>query len=577
MATEQSTPTEEPKLSEVEGIKTASRWLRGTLAEEMASGADHFSEQSKQLLKFHGSYQQEDRDARKSRDKAGVGKHYMFMIRLKLPGGIMSAGQYLAMDEIADKHANGTLRLTTRQSIQFHGILMGNLKQSIQDINACLISTLGACGDINRNVMACPAPLSDQPHQEAQRLAQAIAVHLTPKSNAYHDIWLNGVRQSPDSEQEEGVEPIYGKVYLPRKFKACVSLPNDNCVDLYANDLGFLAAIENGKTVGYNVIIGGGFGRTSGKPETFPHLGQALCFVTPEEVVPAAEAVIKFYRDHGNRANRKRARLKYVVHDLGIAKVREIFQAKYWDKPLVVPRDLPITGTDLHHGWQPQGNGKWFLGLSIENGRIKDDGAYRLRSGIREIVKRFNAGARVSAQQDLLLCDIDTANRPAVESLLNEYGIPMPENLSLMQKWSMACPAIPTCGLAITESERALPGLIDQMEGIVNELGLADTAISIRMTGCPNGCARPYNSDIGLVGRSGEKYTMYVGGTTRGDQLNFLLQDLVHRDNVLVYAKTLFTAYKAERTPGELFGDWCQRRGLESLCQLLSLPMPKPV
>lgn len=577
MATEQATTTETPVLSEVEGIKTASRWLRGSLATEMASGADHFSDEAKQLLKFHGSYQQEDRDARKNRAKAGVGKHYMFMIRLRLPGGVMTADQYLAMDEICEKHANGTLRLTTRQSIQFHGIVMGHLKSSIQDINAALLSSLGACGDVNRNVMACPAPINDQPHQEAQKLAYDIAMHLAPKSKAYHDIWLNGVKQSPDAEMEDGVEPIYGKVYLPRKFKACVSMPNDNCVDIYANDLGFLAAIENGKTVGYNVTIGGGFGRSNGKPETFAHLGQALCFVKPEEVVEAAEAVIKFYRDHGDRTNRKRARLKYVVHDMGMDKVREIFQAKYWSKPLVMPRDLPITAVDLHHGWHSQGNGKWFLGLSIENGRIKDEGSYRLRSGIREIVKRFKTGARVTGQQDLLLCDISTADRPAVESLLNEYGIPKPESLSLLQRWSMACPAIPTCGLAITESERALPGLIDQLEGVVNDVGLADEAISIRMTGCPNGCARPYNSDIGLVGRAGEKYTMYVGGTTRGDQLNFLLQDQVHRDKVVDFAKVLFTSYKAERKPGQLFGDWCQARGVESLCGLLGLPLPKPV
>ncbi len=578
MATEQATPADAPELSKVEGIKTTSRWLRGTLAEEMASGADHFGDDSMQLLKFHGSYQQEDRDARKNRPKTGVaGKHYMFMLRLRLPGGVMTADQYLAMDAVAEKHANGTIRLTTRQSIQFHGVVMAHLKPSIQDINAALLSTRSACGDVNRNVMACPAPLADQPHKEAQKLALDIAMHLAPKSNAYHDIWINGEKQeSPDALQDD-VEPIYGKVYLPRKFKVAISLPHDNCVDIYANDLGFLAAVENGKTVGYTVTVGGGFGRTSGKPDTFPHLAQSLCFVTPDEVVAMSEAVIKFFRDHGNRANRKRARLKYVIHDLGIQKVREIFQAKYWDKPLVPARELPITGVDLHHGWQAQGDGKWFLGLSIENGRIKDDGAYRLRSGLREIVKRVQCGARITGQQDLLLCDIATADRPAVDSLLNEYGIPKPDSLSLMQKWSMACPAIPTCGLAITESERSLPALVDQMEGIVNELGLADTAISIRMTGCPNGCARPYNSDIGLVGRSGEKYTMYVGGTTRGDQLNFLLQDLVHRDKVLEYSKTLFGLYKAERKVNEPFGDWCQRRGVESLCVALGLPLPKAV
>jgi len=581
MATEQATaetPAETPKLSAVEGIKTTSRWLRGTLAEEMASGADHFNDESMQLLKFHGSYQQEDRDARKNRPKTGVaGKHYMFMLRLRLPGGVMTADQYLAMDDVAGKHANGTIRLTTRQSIQFHGVVMAHLKPSIQDINAAMLSTRSACGDVNRNVMACPAPLADQPHKEAQQLAYDIAMHLAPKSNAYYDVWLNGEKQeSPDALQDD-VEPIYGKVYLPRKFKVAISLPHDNCVDIQANDLGFLAAVEDGKTVGYNVMVGGGFGRSNGKPETFAHLSQPLGFVKPDEVVAASEAVIKFYRDHGDRTNRKRARLKYVVHDLGIQKVREIFQAKYWDKPLVPPREMPITGVDLHLGWQAQGDGKWFLGVSVENGRIKDDGASRLRSGLREIVKRFKCGARITGQQDLLLTDIATADRPAIDSLLNEYGIPKPENLSMMRMWSMACPAIPTCGLAITESERALPSLVNQLAAVADELGLSSEAISVRMTGCPNGCARPYNSDIGLVGRAGEKYTMYVGGTTRGDQLNFLLQDQVHRDKVVEYSKTLFGLYKTERNPGEVFGDWCQRKGVESLCGALGLPLPKPV
>jgi sulfite reductase (ferredoxin) len=576
MATDEAADGE-VKRSGFEAVKEASRWLRGTLSEELASDADHLSDNAKNLLKFHGSYQQEDRDARKNRAKAGVGKHYMFMVRLKLPGGKMTGKQYLALDDISGARANGTLRLTTRQSVQFHGIVKGDLRPAIREMNDALISTLGACGDVNRNVMACPAPLNDEPRKAAQQLADAIAAHLAPRSNAYHDVWLNGERVSPDAGQGDGVEPLYGKVYLPRKFKTAVALPHDNCIDIYANDLGFLAAVENGRTVGYNVTVGGGFGRTSGNKNTFPHLSQSLCFVEPDEVVAAAEGVLKFFRDHGNRADRKRARLKYVIHDWGIDKVRAVFARDYWGKPLQMPRELPITGVDLHHGWHPQGDGKYFLGLSIENGRIKDEGGLRLRSGLRKIVERFNPTVRITGQQDILLGDIDVANRPAIDSLLNEFGIPRPENLSQVRKWSMACPAIPTCGLAITESERTLPGVIDELERTLGELGLSDERLSVRMTGCPNGCARPYNSDIGLVGRSGTKYTLFVGGRNQGDRLNFVLQDLVERDQVVPTVKKLLAVYKSERAAAESFGDWCTRRGVEALCGLLGVPLPKPI
>jgi sulfite reductase (ferredoxin) len=577
METEHPAGTDEVKRSAVEGLKEESRWLRGTLADELATDTDHFSDDAKQLLKFHGSYQQEDRDARKNRSKAGVGKHYMMMIRLKLPGGKMTPKQYLAMDDIAGEHANGTLRFTTRQSIQFHGVLKSNIRQTIQDINAVLVSTLGACGDVNRNVMACPAPVKDQPHLEAQRLADAIAAHLAPRSNAYHDVWLNGEKLSPDAAQDDGVEPLYGKVYLPRKFKTAISFTHDNCVDLYANDLGFLANIENGKTVGYNVTVGGGFGRTSGNVNTFPHIAQSLCYVEPDEVVAAAEAVLKFFRDTGNRADRKRARLKYVIHDWGMAKVREVFARDYWKKPLVLPKDLPITGVDLHHGWHPQGDGKLFLGLSVENGRVKDEDGIRFRSGLRKIVDTFQTTVFITGQQDVLLGDIDPKNRDQINALMAEYGIPQPETLSMVQRWSMACPAIPTCGLAITESERILPVIVDDFEKMLTELGLEQERVSIRMTGCPNGCARPYNPDIGLVGRSGEKYTLFVGGSCHGDRLNFVLQDLVPRPQVTVMMRKLLELYKADRNGATSFGDWCHHQGVEKLCGILGLALPKPI
>jgi sulfite reductase (ferredoxin) len=561
--------TEPTKPSPVEGIKTSSNFLRGTLAEELASDADHFNEESKQLLKFHGSYQQEDRDARKNRDKP-KGKAYMFMIRLKLPGGKLTANQYLAMDDICEKYANGTLRLTTRQSIQFHGILKTGLKQSIAAMNDAFVSTLGACGDVNRNVISCPAPTGDATRVQMQELSDAIAAHLAPRAGtgAYHEIWLNGEKQTLFPEADVA-EPIYGNIYLPRKFKTAFSLPDDNCTDLLAQCLGFLAIRKDGKPIGYNLYVGGGQGNTNSKPDTYPLLAQPVCFLDPDEVVPAAEAVARLYKDHGNRSDRKRARFKYVVHDYGIERIRELFSKEYFKKPLRPLVDAPIVGVDLHLGWHKQADGKNFLGISVENGRIKDEGSMRLRSGLRAIVSKFSPIVRISAQQDILLGDIATADKPAIESMLNEYGIPRAENLSMLRKWSMACPAIPTCGLAISESERALPGLVQQLEPIIAELGLTGEPLSVRMTGCPNGCARPFQSEIGIVGRSGPKYTLYLGGDSYGRKLNFELEDSVPIDQIPTKLKAVFTVFKQERHGNELFGDFCRRVGLERLQTLV--------
>lgn len=563
----------EQKLSPVEGMKAESNYLRGTLAEELADDSvDHISDGAKNIIKFHGSYQQEDRDARKNRSKAGVGKAYMFMIRLKLPGGKLTAKQYLAMDDLAGQYANGTLRITTRQSFQFHGVLKGNMKAIMGGINETLVTTLGGCGDVNRNVLACPAPLTDEPRKQMQALADAVAAHLAPKAGAkaYHEIWLNGEKvENAGSTPAEVAEPIYGKVYLPRKFKIAFALPEDNCTDILANCVGYLAVVEKGKLIGFDLYAGGGQGQTNSMPTTYPLLAQPLGFIEPGEVVAAAEAVCKLFRDHGNRADRKRARLKYVMHDWGVDKFRDVFFRDYFPHARREPKGVKITGVDLHLGWQPQGEGKWFLGLSVENGRIKDDGAMRLRSGVREIVKRFHSDVRLTAQQDLLLCNIATADRPAIDSLLSEFGIPRPDALSQVQKWSMACPAVPTCPLALTESERSLPGVIDQLEVAVKELGLADEVISVRMTGCSNGCARPYQSEIGLVGRGGTKYTLYIGGDTFGRRMNFELQDSVPIDQIVPRLKTLLGHFKSERESGEAFGAYCTRMGSEKLLAMI--------
>jgi sulfite reductase (ferredoxin) len=560
------------KQSAVEGIKEASRQLRGTIAEELTQGIDHFNDQNKQLLKFHGSYQQEDRDARKSRRKEGVGKYYMFMVRCKIPGGRLTADQYLTVDRLAGDFANGTIRFTTRQGIQLHGVLMNNLKQTIADINNSLLTTLGACGDVERNVMACPAPCHDDGvHAEMQETAALIAAHLAPRSRGYHEIWLNGEPVGP-AVPEQDIEPIYGKVYLPRKFKTGIGLPEDNCIDIYAQDLGLLAIVENGRVAGYNVLVGGGMGMTHGNADTFPHLARPICYVPAKAVLNAAEAVIKLFRDHGNRADRKRARIKYLVHDWGVEKFRTVL-SDYMGGALTEPKPVKVTGFETHLGRHTQGDGKWYYGISVENGRVKDDGNFRLRTALRTLIERLRPNLRITPVQDLLLCDLDESALGEIERTLAEHGVRRPGQISAVRTLSMACPAIPTCGLAISESERSLPGVIDQLEVELNRLGLQDEKISVRMTGCPNGCARPYQSDIGLVGRSGDKYLLYVGGSILGDRLNFPLRDLVPLSAIVPTLMPVLEKYQQQRQAGEGFGDFCRRLGEEELQKLLP-PLP---
>jgi sulfite reductase (ferredoxin) len=553
------------KLSPVEAIKEGSRQLRGTVAQELGGDAPALSDAAKNLLKFHGSYQQEDRDARKRRSKDGVGKHYMFMVRCKIPGGKVTADQYLALDDLANRHANGTLRFTTRQGVQYHGVLKGDLRATIKGINDSLLTTLGACGDVERNVMACPAPFNDPVRHELQRWADTIAREFAPKTTAYHDIWLNGECVGPGEEVEE---PLYGKTYLPRKFKTGFAMTYDNCVDVFAQDLGFLAGVEDGRIVGYDVLAGGGMGMSHGNANTFPHLARAICWIEPDQVLRAAEGVIKLFRDHGNRGDRKRARLKYLVHDWGVERFRGVLGG-YVPFELKQPRGLKVTAVDLHLGWHPQGDGRWFYGLSVENGRVKDDGEFRLRSALRDIVERFRPRLRITPQQDVLLCDLAGGVKDELEAALDRHGVPRPERVSPTRRLGMACPAIPTCGLAISESERTLPAIIDGIEAELGRLGLANEAISVRMTGCPNGCARPYQSDVGIVGRSGNKYVLYVGGSPLGDRLNVELKDLVPGEEIVPTLRLVLEAFRDGRGPGEGLGDYAQRVGIGWLRRLV--------
>ena len=563
------------KRSAVEGVKENSRHLRGTISLEVLQDTDHFNDQNKQLLKFHGTYQQDDRDARKHRTKEEPGKRYMFMVRCKIPGGKVTAAQYLAIDGLAGEYANGTLRITSRQGIQLHGVLKRNLKETIAGINNCLLTTLGACGDVERNVMATPAPIDSPLHRQLQETAARIAAHFAPRTGAYHEIWLDGEEVSGAKEravpstngEAPETEPIYGKVYLPRKFKTGLAFPEDNSIDIYAQDLGLLAIVENQAILGYNVLVGGGMGMTHGNANTFPFLARPICYVSSDRVVEAAEAVIKLFRDHGNRGDRRRARIKYLVNDWGVDKFRHVL-ADYLSFPLVLPKPIEVSDFPLHLGWLAQGDGKYYYGISVENGRIKDDGAFRFRSCLRQLVERYKPEIRLTPMQDILLCNLPANAQADIERALLEFGVTPPDRLSVVQRHSMACPAIPTCGLAITESERVLPGIIDQLEIELERLGLAQEKISVRMTGCPNGCARPYQSDIGLVGRSGDKFMVFVGGNVLGNRLNFELCDLVPAKQIVPLLVPLLEKYKEERKPGEGFGDYCQRMGMERMQRL---------
>lgn len=577
-------PAASAKLSPVEAVKENSRQLRGTIALELAGDVDHFNEQNKQLIKFHGSYQQDDRDARKNRNKDAVGKYYIFMVRCKIPGGKVTAKQYLELDRIASQYSNDTLRITSRQGIQFHGVVKGHLKDTIAGINHSMLTTLGACGDVTRNVMAPPAPIASPVYDQLQGLADEVARYFAPRSGAYHEIWLNGKEVEPAVGYHAGVngngngvthatpsaeEPIYGKVYLPRKFKIGFALPDDNLTDIYAQDLGFLADVQDGRIVGFDVLVGGGMGMSHGNANTFPFMARHVCYIRPDQVVAATEANVKLFRDHGNRADRKRARIKYVVHDWGIDKYREVL-ATYLPFPLVLPKDIDVKQFPLWLGWHEQGDGKFFYGINVENGRIRDEGDLRQRTAIRTLVERLKPTVRLTPMQDILLCDLPESAKAEIEKVLTEHGVPLPGTVSRVQQLSMACPAIPTCGLAISEAERALPNIVDELEAELTKLGLDREDISVRMTGCPNGCVRPYQSDIGIVGRSGDKYTLFVGGNVLGTRLNFLFKDLVPQDQIVPTLRPVLAAYRERRRGKEGFGDFCQRLGQEALTALVT-------
>lgn len=551
----------EKNLHQNEGIKERSNLLRGTILEGLenhTTGA--LADEDTQLTKFHGIYQQDDRDVRSERRKKKLEKAYSFMIRVRVPGGVCTPDQWLKMDELANTFANGTLKLTTRQAFQFHGVIKSVLKRTMQGINAALLDTIAACGDVNRNVMCNPNPNESEHHAEVLDLARRISDHLTPKTGAYYEIWLDEEKVAEKSAGAEE-EPIYGRTYLPRKFKTVIAVPPSNDVDIYAHDLGYVAIVEKGKVVGYNVTVGGGLGMTHGKEKTFPRLAEVMGFCRPEQAVEVAEQVVTVQRDYGDRSDRAHARLKYTIEDRGLDWFRGEVEKRLGYK-LEKPRPFEFTHNGDNYGWKEGADGKWHLTLYIQNGRVKDTEEYPMMTGLREVAKIHKGDFRLTANQNLMIAGIAPEDRPKIEKILKKHKI-LEHGLgqSGLRLNSMACVALPTCGLALAESERFLPDVVTQLEETVEAAGLRDDAITIRMTGCPNGCARPYLGEIGLVGRGPGVYNVYLGAGFHGERLNKLYRRDVKADRIEPLLKPILRHYAKERKPGERFGDFTIRAG----------------
>jgi sulfite reductase (NADPH) hemoprotein beta-component len=547
--------SEQKNLSPVEGIKKRSNYLRGTLVESLAdplTGA--LAEDDTQLSKFHGFYQQDDRDIRAERTRRKLEPAYSFMIRVRMPGGIVTPEQWLALDTLATTHANSTLRLTTRQAFQFHGVVKKNLKSTIRGINDALLSTIAACGDVNRNVMCTPLAEISEVHEAAYRAANDIADHLRPRTRAYHEIWLDGekVEGTPDAE------PIYGDTYLPRKFKISVAIPPSNDVDIFAHDLGYIAIEKGGKLAGFNVLVGGGMGMTHGEPETYPRVADVIGFCTPEQAVAVAEHVVGVQRDYGDRTERKHARLKYTIDDRGIDWFRQaLFERLGYE--LAPPEPYRFTTRGDQFGWEKDRHGRWHLTLFIPEGRVRDRGKSRLLSGLRELARIHRGDFRLTANQNLIVSGIEESERAAVERVLEEHGVDVLQSLTPLRQQALACVAFPTCGLAMAEAERYLPDLTDKVEELLGRHGLSEEPLHLRITGCPNGCARPYLAEIALVGKAPGRYALFLGGDALGFRLNRLVEENADEAQILEKLDALFGEFVAVRAPGESFGDFTAR------------------
>lgn len=577
------TPPVTRKPSKVEGIKERSNFLREPVASELLLDTNYFTEDAIQILKFHGSYQQDNRDNRVK----GQEKDYQMMLRTRSPGGFIPPELYLTLDQLSDEYGNHTIRATTRQGFQLHGILKKNLKASIAAIVKSMGSTLGACGDLNRNVMSPPAPYRNRPeYQYAFEYANAVADLLAPQTGAYYEIWLDGEKVISAEENPEVVaarqrngngtlihdseEPIYGTYYLPRKFKCCVTVPGDNSVDLFSQDVTLVVLTnEAGELEGFDVYAGGGLGRTHNKEETFPRLADPICYVDKADVYDLLKAIVATQRDYGDRADRRHSRMKYLLEDWGVEKFRSQV-AEYFGKPLQPFKPLPEWKYLDFLGWHEQGDGKLFLGISVQNGRVKDEGDFQLKTALREIVQQFNLPILLTPSQDIILYEIAPTQKQKIQEILTRCGIKPVEEIDTLERYSMACPALPTCALATTESERIIPSILERIRALLNKVDLPEESFIIRMTGCPNGCARPYLAELGFVGNGPNLYQLWLGASPNQTRLSRTYMEKLHVDDLETTLEPIFVYFKQSRQPAESFGDFCDRVGFDTIREFVA-------
>ena len=550
-----SSPSAAKPLTKNEQLKIAIPTLAGNIAATLSNPElDAFSADDEQFLKFHGIYQQDDRDRRKQ------GKVHIMMIRGRIPGGVLSAAQWITFDDLSTRYGNDTLRITTRQSVQFHGVAKSGLGALMKGLNQALVDTLAACGDVNRNVMASPTPATTQAREQLYEDSKRVSEALLPKTPAYHAIWLDGIQLNLESaENKDFVDPLYGRQYLPRKFKAAFVLPPVNDMDVLTNCLGFIAVVENGNIVGYNLAVGGGMGRSHGNAATYPRLANVIGYFPRTHLIEVAKAVLLVHRDFGDRTDRKHARLKYVVQELGVDTVRAEIE-KRAGITFGPVRSYSLTTTRDTYGWAQSVDGTHHICLHVSMGRVKDSEGHRLKTALRHIAERFpNVEFRLSANQNLILARIAAAEQAQINAVLREHGIPTENQAGVLHLGAIACPALPTCGLSLAESERYLPNLLTQIEGLCNEVGVPGKEIVIRMTGCPNGCARPYMAEIGFVGKAPGRYQLWLGGNPTGTRIAKAWKEMVKDSEILDTLRPVLSRYAAERKADESFGDWIDR------------------
>ena len=547
-------------LTPVEGIKKRSSNLRGTIQEgldDVITGS--LSEEDTQLTKFHGFYQQDNRDIRDERRQQKLEPLYSFMLRARVPGGVISAKQWEAIDKIARELTGGGLRLTTRQTFQYHGILKQNVKPLIQGINEAFIDSIAACGDVNRNVLCNSNPLESDLHNQVYKDATAISTHLLPSTQAYHEIWLD---QKKVADVKEEIEPIYGATYLPRKFKIAVAIPPHNDVDVNGNDLSFVAIVKDGILEGYDVLVGGGMGCSHNTPGTYPQIAKNIGFIKPDQICQIAEAVVTTQRDNGDRTDRKKARLKYTVDRMGVDAFKSEVETRSGIK-LASPEPYEFTMHADRYGWTKNNNGTSNLTLYIENGRITDKpGKPQMLQGLLKIGRLHNGNFRITATQNLVIAEVENSKIKEIEKIARDYGLL--RSVSKIRENSMACVALPTCTLAMAEAERYLPDLLSKIEKLAINHGIEKQPITIRMTGCPNGCARPYLAEIAFVGKAPGKYNLYLGGDGKGTRLVQLYRENIDENQILDEIDSLFKIYSKESNKDELFGDFLIRKNIIS-------------